>query len=188
MAAEGGGVTGPADVVIRDVGDADMPAIQEIYAHHVIHGLASWEETPPDVDEMTRRRDALLADRFPYRVAAQAGVIMGYAYAGRYRPRPAYRNTVENSIYVAEQARGGGIGTRLLDDLIKVCTAIGFRRMVGIIGDSANAPSINLHKKAGFEMVGFIPACGYKADQWLDQVLMQRPLGAADTTPPDRPK
>jgi len=173
------------DLLIRDVADGDMPAIQEIYAHHVLHGLASWEETPPDVAEMTRRRDAIIKDGFPYHVAVLDGTVVGYTYASKYRPRPAYRNTVENSVYVAEEARGGGGGAKLLDDLIAECTARGFRRMVAIIGDSANAPSIRLHEKAGFEMVGIIPACGYKADQWLDQVIMQRALGPGDTTPPD---
>ena len=173
------------DITIRDVEDGDLPAIQAIYAHHVLHGLASWEETPPDLDEITKRCRALLADGFPYRVAVRDGHVVGYAYAGKYRPRPAYRHTVENSIYIAEDARGGGIGTRLLSDLIDICTAMGFRRMVGIVGDSDNAPSIRLHEKAGFTMVGIIPACGYKAGQWLDQVLLQRALGPGETTPPD---
>jgi len=173
-------------ITIRDVAKDDLPAIRDIYAHHVLHGLASWEEVPPDLEEITRRCDAILADGFPYRVAVRDGAVVGYAYASKYRPRPAYRNTVENSIYVDENVRGGGIGTKLLDDLIKVCTDMGFRRMVGIVGDSANAPSIRLHEKAGFEMVGIIPACGYKADQWLDQVLLHRALGPGEMTPPDK--
>ena len=174
-----------SDILVRDVSDIDLPAIQEIYAHHVCHGLASWEETPPDLAEITRRRDAIVGDGYPYRVALVEGRVAGYAYVGKYRPRPAYRHTVENSVYIAENRVGGGIGTRLLDDLIATCTAIGLRRMVGIIGDSANHASIALHKKAGFEMVGIIPSCGFKAGQWLDQVIMQRSLGPGETTPPD---
>jgi len=176
---------GPAKVQIRNVETADLAAIQKIYAHHVIHGLASWEETPPDLDEMTERCDTILAGGFPYLVAVADGRVMGYAYAGKYRPRPAYRNTVENSVYVAHDAAGRGIGAALLDALIERCTALGFRRMVAIIGDSANAASIGLHAKARFEHVGVIPSCGYKRGQWLDQVIMQLPLGDGDTSPPE---
>ena len=173
------------DFVIRDVTDADMAAIQAIYAHHVIHGLASWEETPPDTAEMIRRRDAIIADGFPYRVAEHRGTVVGYTYASKYRPRPAYRNTVENSVYVAEDARGAGIGPKLLDDIIAQCTRVGFRRMVAIIGDSENTPSIKLHERAGFQMVGVIPACGYKGGRWLDQLIMHKALGPGADTPPD---
>lgn len=173
---------------IRDVAlddrEADIAAIQAIYAHHVLHGLASWEETPPDAAEITRRCDAILADGYPYIVATLDGAVVGYAYASKYRPRPAYRHTVENSVYVAHDRVGRGIGARLLDALIARCTAQGLRRMVAIIGDSANAASIALHAKAGFNPVGVIPSCGYKNGQWLDQVIMERPLGPGDTTPP----
>ncbi len=174
-----------AEIEIRDVSDVDLSAIQEIYAHHVEHGLASWEETPPGLAEITRRRDAIVGDGYPYRIALIEGAVVGYAYAGKYRPRPAYRNTVENSIYVKPAMIGRGVGARLLDDLIAVCTAKKLRRMVAIIGDSANQASIALHKKAGFKMVGVIPSCGFKAGQWLDQVIMQRSLGPGDTTQPD---
>ena len=171
-------------VEIRDVRDDDASAIQAIYAHHVLHGLASWEEIPPDLDEITRRRDAIVADGFPYLVAVLDGVVAGYAYASKYRPRPAYRHTVENSVYIAHDRIGHGIGKVLLARLIERCTTQGFRRMVAIIGDSGNAASIQLHTKAGFEPVGVIPACGFKHGQWLDQVIMQRALGAgADTQP-----
>lgn len=171
-------------ITLRDCTDADLPAIQEIYAHHVLHGLASWEETPPDLAEMTRRRQAIVGEGYPYRVAEVDGRVAGYAYVGKYRPRPAYRHTVENSVYVAADIQRLGIGARLLNDLIEVCTAQGFRRMVAIVGDSANAPSINLHLKLGFEPVGTIPACGYKFGQWLDQVILQRALGEGAETPP----
>jgi L-amino acid N-acyltransferase YncA len=179
------GIRNVSEIVIRDVSDIDVPAIQEIYAHHVRHGLVSWEETPPDVAEITRRRNAIISDGYPYRVAVSGSRVVGYTYAGKYRPRPAYRHTVENSIYVDEQMTGVGVGQQLLDDLIAICTTMGLRCMVGIIGDSANHASIALHEKAGFKMVGIIPSCGFKAGRWLDQVIMQRPLGPVETTLPN---
>ena len=179
-------MTAAADLLIRDVRDADMSAIQSIYAHHVRHGLASWEESPPDIAEMITRRLTIQRGGFPYRVAEKAGEVLGYTYASQYRPRSAYRNTVENSIYVAEAARGNGIGIVLLVDIIEKCTARGFRRMVAVIGNSKNIPSIKLHERAGFEMVGIIPGCGFKGGSWLDQVLMQRALGPGNTKPPSR--
>lgn len=173
-----------ADILIRDVAAADMAEIQAIYVHHVLHGLASWEETPPDLAEMTARKDAIVTDGYPYLVAETDGRIAGYAYASKYRPRPAYRHTVENSVYVANDTHRRGIGRALLDALIERCTEQGFRRMVAIIGDSGNAPSIKLHERLGFLPVGIIPACGFKHGQWLDQVIMQRPLGSGETTLP----
>lgn len=178
-------MTPAAPVSIRPVDDADMAAIQAIYAHHVLHGLASWEETPPDLAEMIRRRNAIVADGYPYLTADAGGEVLGYAYVSKYRPRPAYRHTVENSVYVAEAAQRRGAGKALLAALIETCTAMGFRRMVAIIGDSANSPSIGLHERAGFAHVGTIPACGHKHGQWLDQVIMQLALGPGDATPPD---
>ena len=173
-----------AEIQIRDVTDADMPAIQVIYAHHVLHGLASFEEEQPDVAEMTSRRDKILADGYPYRVAEYSGLIAGYAYASRYRPRPAYRYTVENSIYVAKDATGLGIGDLLLDDLIKSCTALGFRQMVAVIGDTENHASINLHEKHGFKRAGEIRSVGFKFGRWVNSVIMQLPLGEGDDTSP----
>jgi L-amino acid N-acyltransferase YncA len=172
-------------ISIRNVDDRDMAAIQDIYAHHVLHGLASWEETPPDEAEMTRRRDAIVVDRFPYLVAEAEGEILGYAYASKYRPRPAYRHTVENTVYVKDGAHRRGIGRKLLAELIDRCTDLGLRRMVAIIGDSDNSGSIGLHVNAGFAHVGIIPSCGFKNGQWLDQVIMQRSLGEGDVTDPD---
>jgi len=172
------------DILIRDVTDADMAEVRAIYAHHVLHGLASWEETPPDLAEMTARRDAIVSEDYPYLVAESGGRIAGYAYASKYRPRPAYRHTVENSVYVDNDTHRRGIGRTLLEALIERCTLQGFRRMVAIIGDSANAPSIKLHERLGFLPVGIIPACGFKHGQWLDQVIMQRPLGPGDSTLP----
>ena len=174
-----------SDISIRNVDDSDMAAIQKIYAHHVLHGLASWEETPPDEAEIRRRCDAITVDGFPYIVALSEGEILGYAYASKYRPRPAYRHTVENTIYVKDGAHRRGIGRKLLAELITRCTDMGLRRMVAIIGDSANSGSIGLHESAHFEHVGTIPSCGFKNGQWLDQVIMQRSLGEGESTDPD---
>ncbi len=173
------------ETLIRDVADTDMAAIQDIYAHHVLEGLASFEETPPDVAEITRRRDAVWADGYPYRVAEIGGVVRGYAYAASYRPRPAYRHTVENSVYVDVGAQRQGIGRKLLEDLIERCTERGYRQMVAIIGDSANESSIGLHAKLGFEKTGVLHSVGFKFGSWVDSVIMQLKLGAGDDTLPD---
>jgi len=174
-------------VVIRDVADSDMPAVQAIYAHHVLHGLASFELEPPDLAEMIRRRDAIRAGGYPYRVAAADGRVLGYAYASQFRPRPAYAHTVEDSVYVADGAHRRGIGRRLLADLIDKCTALGYRQMIAVIGDSANAPSIGVHEALGFRHAGVMTSCGYKFGRWVDTVVMQRPLGEGDDTLP-RPR
>ncbi len=171
-------------ITIRDASSEDMDAIQTIYAHHVAHGLASFEETPPDVKEMTRRFRAIIDEGFPYRVAELDGAVKGYSYAGKYRPRAAYRTTVENSIYVDTDSGGKGIGKRLLEDLIDRCERLGYRQMVAVIGDSANEASIKLHAACGFENIGIMRSLAYKHGQWIDQVLMQRSLGKGDQTPP----
>ena len=173
-----------SNVSIRAATAADIPAIARIYAHAVRHGTASFELEPPDEAEMTRRQRALLDGDYPYLVAEADGAVMGYAYAGPYRTRPAYRYTVENSIYIAPEAQRRGIGRILLDRLIAESEARGYRLMIAIIGDSAQAPSIELHRAAGFKMVGVFEAVGYKFDRWLDSVLMQRPLGKGSTAPP----
>ncbi len=173
------------EILIRDVADADLPAIQEIYAHHVLEGLASFDETPPDVAEITRRRDALKDAGHPYRVAEVGGVVKGYAYAGPYRPRPAYLHTVENSVYVDTGVLRLGIGHMLLEDLIGRCTELGYRQMIAIIGDSDNQASIGLHARLGFEKIGVLPSVGFKFGRWVDQVNMQRPLGKGDQSLPD---
>ncbi|WP_439598836.1 GNAT family N-acetyltransferase [Falsiroseomonas sp.] len=171
--------------LLRDSRPDDIPALAAIYAHWVTHGLASFELTPPDPAEMARRRDAVLAAGHPHLVATDAaGRALGYAYASAYRPRPAYRFAVENSVYIAPDARRGGIGSALLAALIDRCTAAGFRLMVAVIGDSANAPSIGLHQRAGFTRAGLIPAVGWKHGRWVDSVLMTRPLGEGAATPP----
>jgi phosphinothricin acetyltransferase len=176
------------DVVIRDVADADMPAVQAIYAHHVLNGLASFELEPPDVREMIRRRDTIRAGGYPYRVAVVDGRVLGYAYASQFRPRPAYMHTVEDSVYVADGAHRRGIGRRLLADLIDKCTALGYRQMIAVIGDSANAPSIGVHEALGFRHAGVMKSCGFKFGRWVDTVVMQRPLGEGDgTLPKPRP-
>ncbi|WP_159349243.1 GNAT family N-acetyltransferase [Roseomonas harenae] len=174
--------------IIRDSRPEDVPAITRIYAHWVENGRASFELSSPDETEMAARREAVLAGGYPHLVATdEAGTVLGYAYASAYRPRPAYRHTVENSVYVAPGGLRGGIGRVLLEALIARCEAADFRLMVAVIGDSANAPSIRLHEALGFRHAGVIPSIGYKHEQWLDTVLMTRALGPGDTTPPTRP-
>ena len=169
---------------VRPATPADIPAITRIYAHAVRHGTASFELLPPDEAEMTRRQRALFDGGYPYLVAEIDGAVAGYAYAGPYRTRPAYRFTVENSIYIAPDAHRRGIGRVLLDALIAECEARNYRLMIAVIGDSAQAPSIELHRAAGFKMVGAFEAVGYKFDRWLDSVLMQRALGKGSSAPP----
>jgi phosphinothricin acetyltransferase len=171
-------------VSIRNVTPADIPAITRIYAQAVKHGTASFELEPPDEAEMSRRMRALLEGSFPYIAAAIDGTLIGYAYAGPYRPRPAYRFSVEDSIYVDANAQRKGVGRALLERLIEDCERRGFRQMIAVIGDSTQAPSIELHRALGFRMIGNIENVGYKFDRWLDSVLMQRPLGAGATTKP----
>lgn len=173
------------DPIIRAATNADLPAITAIYEEAVRFGTATFELIPPDLAEMTRRYEALIDGSFPYTVAEDDGVIAGYAYAGPYRPRPAYRFTVENSIYLAPAAQRRGIGFALLQTLLKDCEARGFRQMIAVIGDSANAGSVGVHRKAGFTMIGTHPNVGLKFGRWLDTVMMQRALGeGADTLPP----
>jgi L-amino acid N-acyltransferase YncA len=165
------------DVAIRPVEPRDIPAITAIYAEAVRNGTASFELDAPDQAEMGRRMEALLCDRYPYLVAISDGVLAGYAYAGPYRLRPAYRFAVEDSIYVAPEQRRSGIGAELLKALIAASEQRGYRQMLAVIGDSANAASIELHRRHGFHMVGTFADVGYKFDRWLDSVMMQRALG-----------
>ena len=171
-------------VAIRPAGPADVATITRIYAHAVANGAASFELDPPDEAEMGVRMRALLDGRFPYLVAESAGEVLGYAYASHYRTRPAYRFTVEDSIYVSPRAQRRGIGKALLDRLIAESESRGFRQMLAVIGDSANAPSIELHRAAGFRMVGSFENVGYKFGRWLDSVMMQRALGPGAATKP----
>ncbi len=170
--------------LVRDAADGDMAAVQAIYAEHVLKGLASFEEVPPDVAEMGRRRAAVLELGLPYRVAEYEGTVKGFAYAGPYRHRPAYRYSLENSVYVASDALRLGLGRLLLADLIERCTALGYRQMVAIIGDSQNQASINLHAQLGFQTMGALTSVGFKFGRWVDSVIMQRPLGDGDRTLP----
>lgn len=171
-------------ITIRDVAPADMAAVQAIYAHHVRHGFASFEEMPPDAAELAVRRAAILAQGLPYLAAEIDGRLVGYAYAGAYRPRPAYRHTVEDSIYVADGLAGRGIGRALLAGLIERCEAGPWRQMIAVIGDSGNAASIALHERLGFEPAGSFRSIGFKLGRWVDTVLMQRTLGPGDAAPP----
>ncbi|MFC3282123.1 GNAT family N-acetyltransferase [Litchfieldella rifensis] len=170
---------------LRDARDADMPGIQALYTHHVLHGTASFEEVPPTLDEMRSRREAVLAAGLPYLVAARQEHILGFSYATPYRPRPAYRHTVEDSVYIAEGMGGRGIGKALLEVLIARCEQGSWRQMLAVIGDSNNVGSIALHRKCGFEPIGTFKSVGFKFGGWLDTVLMQRALGAGGETLPE---
>jgi len=173
-------------VRVRDAREADMAAVQDIYAYHVRRGLASFEEAAPDIEELLRRRAEVLKRGLPYLVAELEGQIVGFAYAGPYRTRSAYRYTVEDSVYVDQAALRRGVGRALLAALIERCTALGYRQMVAVIGDSGNESSIRAHAAMGFREVGRLSAIGYKLDRWVDSVLMQRPLGPGDSTLPPR--
>jgi L-amino acid N-acyltransferase YncA len=171
-------------MLIRTAQPHDLAVITGIYDHAVRHGTASFELEPPDEKEMTRRFGTLRDGGYPYLVAEIEGEIAGYAYAGPYRARPAYHWTVEDSIYIAPRSHRRGVGRALIERLIAEAEAAGFRQMIAVIGDSANAGSIELHRGAGFRMVGTFDNVGFKFGRWLDSVLMQRPLGAAATTDP----
>lgn len=171
--------------MLRDVTEADIAQIQAIYSHHVLHGAASFEEVPPDLAEMTARLAALKAKHMPYIAAVEGDRVLGYAYAGPYRPRVAYRYTVEDSIYLAPDAAGRGLGRLLLSEIVARCTALGMRQMIAIIGDSANAASIGLHRALGFAPIGTFPAVGFKFGRWVDSVLMQRALGDGRASLPE---
>ncbi|HZL39042.1 MAG TPA: GNAT family N-acetyltransferase [Pseudolabrys sp.] len=170
-------------LIIRPATLADIPAITRIYTHAVEHGTASFELAPPDAAEMARRMQAVLDGKFPYLVAEVDSVFAGYAYASSYRTRPAYRFTVENSVYVAPDMHRRGIGKALLQALIDACTALGFRQMIAVIGDSNQAASIGVHRACGFEDAGNLRNIGWKFGRWLDTPLMQLTLGPGEATP-----
>lgn len=178
-------IVGQSDVHIRDATPGDAAAIQGIYAHHVLTGLASFEETAPTVADMIARQQTAREAGYPYLVAEQDGAILGYAYASAYRPRPAYRFTVENSVYVRDDLAGQGIGSALLAALIARCEAGPWRQMIAVIGNSGNAASIALHRRFGFRDIGVLRSVGFKHGQWVDTVLMQRSLGIGDVSLPD---
>ena len=169
---------------IRAATAADLPAITEIYEHAVRYGTATFELIAPDIAEMTRRFGVLMDGGFPYLVATLEGRVVGYAYAGAYRPRPAYRFTVENTIYLQPTIHRRGIGLQLLQRLIAESEARGYRQMIAVIGDSANAGSIGVHSRCGFRMIGTHPNVGFKFGRWLDTVMMQRALGDGGATLP----
>ncbi|MDX5361462.1 MAG: N-acetyltransferase family protein [Alphaproteobacteria bacterium] len=171
-------------LTIRPATKADVPDIAAIYAQHVVAGFGSFEEIPPSVDEMLRRFAALEAGGFPYLVATAGAAIAGYAYAGPYHHRSAYRFAVEDSVYVHPDMGGRGVGRALLTRLVAEAEARGFRQMIAVIGDSANTASIRLHAALGFEMAGTVRSVGFKRDRWLDIVIMQRTLGVGDSAPP----
>ncbi len=166
------------DVTLRDATEADVPSILRIYTPYVLQSFATFEETAPTADEMAARRAAVLDRGLPYIVAERDGAVAGYSYATAFRPRPAYRFAVENSVYVDERLHGRGIGRALLDGLIARCAAGPWRQMIAVIGDSGNDASIGLHARSGFRHVGTIRHVGYKLGRWVDVVLMQREIGA----------
>ena len=172
------------NIAIRPSRDDDIAEIAAIYRHHVLHGVASFEDIPPDENEVARRRRDILALGLPYLVAKRSGRVAGYCYASRYRARSAYRFTLEDSIYVDAAEVGRGIGRALLSTLIERCCELGYRQMVAVIGGSDQWPSIRLHETLGFTRAGLLSAVGFKFGGWVDIVLMQRALGPGATTPP----
>jgi phosphinothricin acetyltransferase len=173
------------DVLIRPTEERDLPAIAEIYGEAVRTGTASFELEPPDVAEMTRRWRELTSNRYPHIVAMRADQLLGYAYAGPYRARPAYRFSVEDSIYIAPHAQGAGVGRALLAEIIKQCEQLGFRQMIAVIGGGTEHPaSVKLHQRLGFWQIGVFEGAGFKHGRWLDTLLMQRALGEGKQTLP----
>ena len=172
------------DVIIRPSQDDDVPAIAAIYRHHVLHGVASFEEIPPELDEVARRRREVVGHGLPYLVAERSGRILGYCYAAPYRSRSAYRFTLEDSIYIDQAEVGRGLGKALLAPVLDYCGELGYRQMVAVIGGGGTWPSIRLHAALGFTRIGVLPAVGFKFGSWVDIVLMQRALGPAATTAP----
>ena len=170
------------NVAIRSSRDDDVDEIAAIYRHHVLHGIASFEDVPPSEDEVSRRRREILALGLPYLVAVRSERVLGYCYASRYRARSAYWFTLEDSIYVDTAEVGRGIGRALLSTLVESCCELGYRQMVAVIGGSDQWPSIRLHETLGFTRTGLLPAVGFKFGSWIDCVLMQRALGSGATT------
>ena len=174
------------DISIRPATEADLPTVTNIYAHAVLHGTASYEYYPPSLADMTSRFDALRAGGFPYLAAEDDGAVLGYAYAGPFRTRPAYRFTVEDSIYIAPDNQGRGIGKRLLQHLIMESTALGFRQLIAVIGDGAvNQASVRLHTAMGFSNCGRIASSGFKFGRWCDTVLMQLEINGGGGSAPN---
>jgi len=185
MLAESRAATG---LRVRPAEQSDLPAIQAIYAHHVLTGFASFEEVAPALEEMRRRYDDVARRSLPYLVAETGGALAGYGYCSPYRARSAYRFSLEDSVYVRLDMQGRGVGKALLSELIARAEQIGYRQMIAVIGDSAHAASTGLHAAAGFLRVGTLRSVGFKFGRWVDSVLMQRSLGEGDATaaPPGR--
>lgn len=180
--------TADRGITVRDATPEDMPAVAAIYGYEVETGVATFEEEAPSSDELERRRQGIVAMGLPYIVATIDGQVAGYSYASSYRPRPAYRYTVEDTVYVGRSARGRGVAEVLLRALVERCEAAGRRQMVAVIaitGDPAESPSVALHAKLGFRRVGTVEGAGFKLGRWVDTVLMQRTLGAGASTLPD---
>ena len=169
---------------IRPSIDADLPALTRIYGHHVLTGTGTFETTPPSEADMTTRRADVLAKGLPWLVVEDGGHVLGFAYGNWFKPRPAYRFSCEDSIYMAPEAAGKGLGRALLAELMASLERAGVRKVMAVIGDSSNAGSIGVHKALGFEPAGVINDCGWKFERWLDIVLMQKTLGLGATTPP----
>lgn len=169
--------------MIRPSRDEDIAAITAIYAHHVLNGTGTFEIDPPSVADMTSRRADVLAKGLPFIVTEEAGQVIGYAYCTWFKPRPAYRFSAEDSIYLAPGVHGKGIGRALLAELAAQAERVGIRKLIAVIGDSSNAGSVGVHRSLGFEHVGILKSCGWKFDQWLDVVLMEKALGPGDSTP-----
>ena len=169
--------------MIRPSRDEDIASITAIYAHHVLNGTGTFEIDPPSVADMTSRRADVLSKGLPYIVAEEAGQVIGYAYCTWFKPRPAYRFSAEDSIYLAPGVHGKGIGRALLAELAAQAERVGIRKLIAVIGDSSNAGSVGVHRSLGFEHVGILKSCGWKFDQWLDVVLMEKALGQGDSTP-----
>ncbi len=170
---------------IRPSREDDIPAIAAIYAHHVLHGTGTFETEPPSPTEMASRRADVLGKGLPYLVAERNGELLGFAYCNWFKPRPAYRYSAEDSIYLAEAARGQGLGARLLAALSEAAEAAGVRKLIAVIGDSANAGSIGVHRGQGFTQVGVLKDCGWKFGQWRDVVLMEKTIGEGSSTHPE---
>jgi phosphinothricin acetyltransferase len=172
---------------IRPSREADLPAITAIYAHHVLHGTGTFETDPPTGADMASRRADVLAKGLPYLVAEEGGRVLGFAYCQWFKPRPAYRFSAEDSIYLHPDAAGRGLGKALLAELARQAEAAGIRKLLAVIGDSANASSIGVHRALGFTPAGSFKSCGWKFGRWLDIVLMEKSLGEGDTSPPEAP-
>jgi len=173
------------EISIRAATLSDASAIHEIYSYHVQHGTASWELEPPTLEEFQARMTNIFAQGYPYFVAEIDETLVGHTYASAFRPRPGYRYTVENSVYVHPQYQRRGLGRLMLAHLINVCEGLGYRQMVAVVGDSQNTPSIRLHQELGFVHIGTLTGIGFKHGRWLDSVLMQRTLGDGDQRLPD---